>query len=144
MTEKIDNDFPEVKADDAARRDICDQVLEAMRRQMKVRRKIKIPRDPAAFWRAYDRAQRQETRASEILEYLADHCASRAELKTAIERMGRTARIRLDFEAECSARISQAKSTGTLTIFMGPRIAQRSRNRFTRVIPEIVEGECYD
>jgi hypothetical protein len=147
MTAKIGNDFPEVKVDDAARREIADQVLEAMRRQWeaekKSRRKFKMPRDPAAFWRAYERVQRQHARAVNILEYLADHCASRAELKTAIERVARTSRRSNTFDAECSARLCQAKSAGTLPMFLGPRIAKRSRDRFSRVVPEVAEGECY-
>jgi hypothetical protein len=141
MNEDLENALPEVKADDAARRNIADQILEAMRRQSKSRRKFKMPRDPTAFWRAYDRAQRQRIRASNILEYLADHCASRAELKTAIARMARTSRLSNTFDAERDARLSQAKSAGTLLIFLGPRIAKRSRDRFTRGVEEVAEGE---
>lgn len=101
---------------------------------------FRIPKNPATFWRMFERAQRQLLRADGVLIYLAEQGASDDELDKAAERVARWQRTYNTLDLECDARAAYTKTLGgdAYALFVAPRIATLRRHRFRPIIDDYV------
>ena len=103
-------------------------------------RTINLPRDPAAFWRAFTAAKRRLNRVDLQLDYMCVHW--RPDLKQAIAKaIKRQKRARIVFEAfkrEWARRVASAKKRGgdALARLGAPHAAAlcRQRSRWYAVV----------
>ena len=106
--------------------------------------RVNLPRDPAAFWRAFTAAQRRLDKVNRQLDYM---CACwNPELKEAIAKaIKRQKRARIVFEAfeqERVRRVASAKKRGgdALARFGSPRAVTRRRQYARQNFRPIVDG----